>query len=296
MLEFDGLIKSFSDKRVLRGLSFTVRPGELFGFCGANGSGKTTAMRIALGVLTADGGRVCWNGREMDAGIRRRIGYMPEERGLYGKMRPRDQLVYFAKLSGIRPDVAARRADEWIERLGVRMGPKDPLERLSLGNQQRIQLIAALIADPDVLILDEPFSGLDPVATDAMAGALTEFSRRGVPVLFSSHQLDLVERLCDTVGIIRDGALVAQGTVTELRRATDRRQLEIALAGAPEHWARTLPGVEVVAERGTRATLRLRPETDPRELLAAAQSLGDLEYFGWHEASLADIFREAMTT
>ena len=296
MLEFDGLTKGFSGKQVLRGLSFTVKPGELFGFCGANGSGKTTAMRIALGVLSPDSGRVLWNDLEIDAGVRRRIGYMPEERGLYGKMRPRDQLIYFAQLSGVRTEVARRRADEWIERLGVDMGAKDPLERLSLGNQQRIQLIAALIHDPDVLILDEPFSGLDPVATDAMADALTEFSRRGTPVIFSSHQLDLVERLCDRVGIIRDGALVAEGTVAELRRNAGHRQLQIALTGAPENWARTLPGVKVITEREDMVTLEVGPETDVREVLAAAQALGDLEYFGRRESTLAEVFRDTVTT
>jgi ABC-2 type transport system ATP-binding protein len=294
MLEFDGLTKSFSGRPVLRGLSLTVRPGELYGFCGANGAGKTTAMRIALGVLAPDAGEVRWAGRRVDAEVRRRIGYMPEERGLYGKMRPRDQLVYFAKLSGVPRDVAARRADEWVERLGVRAGPKDPLERLSLGNQQRVQLIAALIAEPEVLILDEPFSGLDPVATDAMADALAEYRDRGVPVLFSSHQLDLVERLCDRVGIIRDGVLVAEGTVAELRRTADHRELRITLTGAPENWPRLLPGVEVLAESGDAATVRMRPDADLGELFHAARALGDLRYFGRREPSLAEIFREAM--
>ncbi|GGM90473.1 ABC transporter ATP-binding protein [Thermopolyspora flexuosa] len=294
MLEFDGLTKSFAGRPVLRGLSLAVRPGELYGFCGANGAGKTTAMRIALGVLAPDAGEVRWAGRRVDADVRRRIGYMPEERGLYGKMRPRDQLVYFARLSGIRPDVAARRADEWLERLGVRVGPKDPLERLSLGNQQRVQLIAALIAEPEVLILDEPFSGLDPVATDAMAGVLAEYRDRGVPVLFSSHQLDLVERLCDRVGIIRDGVIVAEGTVAELRRTAGRPEVRITLTGAPENWARMLPGVDVVAETGDTATLRTRPDTDLGELLDAARSLGELQHFGRREPSLAEIFREAM--
>ncbi|MFI8939261.1 ABC transporter ATP-binding protein [Streptomyces syringium] len=294
MLEFDAVAKSFGDKRVLRELSLVVKPGELYGFCGANGAGKTTAMRIALGVLTADSGDVRWQGRPVDADSRRRFGYMPEERGLYAKMTPRDQLVFFAGLSGVAPATARRRADEWIERLGVVLGPKDMLEKLSLGNQQKIQLIASLIHDPDVLVLDEPFSGLDPVAVDAMAEVLLEFARKGVPTLFSSHQLDLVERLCDRVGIIRDGALVAEGTVDHLRRSAGNGQLEIALSGAPDDWAASVPGVRVVATTGAKVTLEVEDGVPAQRILAAAQELGRLEHFGRRDPALADIFRESV--
>ncbi|MEU9081565.1 ATP-binding cassette domain-containing protein [Streptomyces sp. NPDC048357] len=294
MLEFDALTKGFGDKKVLRGLSFQVRPGELYGFCGANGAGKTTAMRIALGMLAADSGEVRFEGRPVDSTSRRLIGYMPEERGLYGKMRPRDQLVYFARLSGMGAREAKAQADEWIERLGVKMGPKDVLDKLSLGNQQKVQLIAALIHRPGVLILDEPFSGLDPVASDAMAQALTEFTRDGVPVVFSSHQLDLVERLCDRVGIVRDGALVAEGTVEELRGSTTRR-LEIALEGAPAGWASAVAGTRVVEARHDRYTLEVDEQVPVREILSAAQTHGDIVHFAWRESSLTEIFREAVT-
>ncbi|MFD3699856.1 ABC transporter ATP-binding protein [Streptomyces sp. NPDC058646] len=294
MLEFDALTKAFGDKQVLRGLSFQVRPGELYGFCGANGAGKTTAMRIALGMLAADTGEVRFEGRPVDSTSRRLIGYMPEERGLYGKMRPRDQLVYFARLSGMGAREAKAHADEWIERLGVKMGPKDVLDKLSLGNQQKVQLIAALIHRPGVLILDEPFSGLDPVASDAMAQALTEFTRDGVPVVFSSHQLDLVERLCDRVGIVRDGALVAEGTVEELRGSTTRR-LEIALEGAPAGWASAVAGARVVEARHDRYTLDVEEQVSVREILSAAQAHGDIVHFAWREPSLTEIFREAVT-
>lgn len=294
MLEFDSVAKSFGDKRVLRELSLVVKPGELYGFCGANGAGKTTAMRIALGVLTADSGDVRWQGRPVDADSRRRFGYMPEERGLYAKMTPRDQLVFFAGLSGVAPATARRRADEWIERLGVVLGPKDMLEKLSLGNQQKVQLIASLIHDPDVLVLDEPFSGLDPVAVDAMAEVLLEFARKGVPTLFSSHQLDLVERLCDRVGIIRDGALVAEGTVDHLRRSAGNGQLEIALSDAPDDWAASVPGVRVVATTGAKVTLDVEDGVPAQRILAAAQELGRLEHFGRRDPALADIFRESV--
>src|SRR6185436_15703812 len=171
-----------------------------FGFVGPNGAGKTTTMRIILGVLTADGGEVRWRGSPVDAGTRRRFGYMPEERGLYPKMRVRTQLVYLASLHGVADPEAA--ASRWIERLGL---------------QQRVQLAAALVHEPELLVLDEPFSGLDPVGVDVLSGVLREYAATGVPVVFSSHQLELVERLCEAVAIIKDGRLVASGTVEALR-------------------------------------------------------------------------------
>ncbi|GIF40450.1 ABC transporter ATP-binding protein [Actinoplanes xinjiangensis] len=295
MLNFDRVVKSFGPKRVLNELSLTVRPGELYGFCGANGAGKTTAMRIALGVHPADGGSVTIDGRPIDAELRAQIGYMPEERGLYAKMRPVDQLVYLAKLSGVRPDEASRRAAEWIERLGVVMSPKDPLEKLSLGNQQKVQLIAALMAEPRVLVLDEPFSGLDPVAVDAMADVLLEQARKGIPVLFSSHQLDLVDRLCDRIGIIRGGRIVAEGTVGELRAKVAGRLLQISLQGAEAGWPENVPGVRRVDDHDGLVSFELTAGTDPDDVLDAVRRLGRIEHFGWRNPSLSDIFREAVT-
>lgn len=296
MLEFHKLHKAFGERKVLQGLTFTVRPGELFGFCGANGAGKTTAMRIALGVLQADSGEVRWQGRPVDAASRARFGYMPEERGLYAKMTPRDQLVHFAVLSGVVRTVARRRAEEWMERLGVVAGPKDALEKLSLGNQQKVQLVASLIHEPDVLVLDEPFSGLDPVAVDAMADALLDFSRRGVPVVFSSHQLDLVERLCDRVGIVRDGVLVAEGTVDELRDGADRGPLEVELSGAADGWTHELDGidgVQVVGTQGRTVLLRVEEGVPAARILEVAGAAGEVERFGRQRPALADIFRES---
>ncbi len=213
MLEVDGLTKRYGTTLALSNLSFSVRPGEMYGFVGANGAGKTTAMRIMLGVLAADSGVVRWQGKPVTFETRRRFGYMPEERGLYPKMRVTEHLVYLARLHGLDQASATRSADALTERLGVAERRNDAIEKLSLGNQQRVQLAAALVHDPEVLVLDEPFSGLDPVGVDALAGVLLERARRGVPVVFSSHQLDLVERLCDSVGIINAGRMVAAGTV-----------------------------------------------------------------------------------
>ncbi|MDA0184897.1 ATP-binding cassette domain-containing protein [Solirubrobacter phytolaccae] len=210
-----GLTRRFGDRVALDGVSFSVEPGQMFGFVGPNGAGKTTTMRIIMGVLAPDAGEVRWNGAPLSFGVRSRFGYMPEERGLYPKMRVHRQLSYMAALHGVEdPDGAATR---WIERLGLTERAEDRVEQLSLGNQQRVQLAAALVHEPELLVLDEPFSGLDPVGVDVLSGVLLDYARTGVPVVFSSHQLDLVERLCEAVAIIKDGRLVASGTVEDLR-------------------------------------------------------------------------------
>lgn len=293
-LEFDGLGKSFGNKRVLNGLTLAIRAGELFGLCGPNGSGKTTAMRIALGVVVADRGQVRWDGVAMDPAVRRRMGYMPEERGLYAKLTPVEQLTYFAELSGLDRGVARRRAHEWLERLSVQAGQRETVEKLSLGNQQKVQLVAAVIHDPDIVVLDEPFAGLDPTAVDTMVVVLRELTGRGVPVIFSSHQLDLVERLCDRVGIIRDGKQVAVGTVPELRHRSRSRRLQIRLTGAPSGWAARLPGVWVLWQSGGSAELELHEGASTQAVLMAAVTLGTVEQFGWRETSLAEVFREVV--
>src|SRR3954453_17272818 len=249
VLEIDGLYKAYGDNQVLEGVSFTVAPGQMFGFCGSNGAGKTTTMRIAMGLARADAGEVRWLGRPVDEAVRRRIGYMPEERGLYPKMKVGEQLTYFARLHGLDAAGAARAAGTWAERLGLGERRGDRVEKLSLGNQQRVQLAAALVSEPDVLILDEPFSGLDPVGVDSLAEALLEQCRRGVPVVFSSHQLDLVERLCDSVGILAPGRMVAAGTVEELRRREAGRLLRVVAPDAGHGWAEGLPGVRVISQQ-----------------------------------------------
>ena len=294
MLQVDGLTKRYGTTLALSELSFSVRPGEVYGFVGANGAGKTTAMRIMLGVLAADSGVVRWRGQQVTFETRRRFGYMPEERGLYPKMRVTEHLVYLARLHGLDRAVAARSADELTERLGVAERRNDAIEKLSLGNQQRVQLAAALVHDPEVLVLDEPFSGLDPVGVDALAGVLLERARRGVPVVFSSHQLDLVERLCDSVGIINAGRMVATGTVDDLRAQEGRRQLLVIVRDAPAGWAGTIPGVTVVSERRGELVLELADAADDQEVLAAASRAGRVEHFSWRQPTLTELFREAV--
>ncbi|MCW2697503.1 MAG: ABC-type multidrug transport system, ATPase component [Modestobacter sp.] len=295
MLEFDGLHKAYGSNQVLQGVGFSVAPGQMFGFCGSNGAGKTTTMRIAMGLARADAGEVRWDGRPVDEEVRRRIGYMPEERGLYPKMEVGEQLTYFARLHGMAAGPAARAAVEWADRLGLGERRAERLEKLSLGNQQRVQLAAALVSEPDVLILDEPFSGLDPVGVDSLAEALLEQCRRGVPVVFSSHQLDLVERLCDAVGILARGRIVASGTVPELRAAGAGRQLRVVVPQAPHGWAAELPGVRVVSEQRGDTVLELLPGTDDQQVLAAALATGPVTHFAWREPTLVELFRGAVT-
>jgi ABC-2 type transport system ATP-binding protein len=294
VLEFEGLYKSFGDNHVLDGVGFTVRPGSMFGFCGSNGAGKTTTMRIAMGLVRPDAGTVRWRGKPLDLEVRRRIGYMPEERGLYPKMKVGEQVTYFARLHGLDRAAAAKAAGEWVERLGLGDRRGDAVEKLSLGNQQRVQLAAALVSRPEVLILDEPFSGLDPIGVDALAEALLGQARNGVPVVFSSHQLDLVERLCDSVGILARGRMVATGTVDELRDREAGGLLRVVVPDAAAHWAGALAGVRVVSERAGDTLLQLDPGTDDQAVLAAAVTTGRVVHFGWQQPTLVELFREAV--
>ncbi|WP_199441189.1 ABC transporter ATP-binding protein [Umezawaea beigongshangensis] len=292
VLEIDRVSKCYGDVVALQDMTFDVRAGELFGFVGSNGAGKTTTMRIALGVLAADSGEVRWDGAPITFETRQRIGYMPEERGLYPKMKVLEQLVYLAELHGLSTGDAHRSAETWIARLGLRDRRGDEVQKLSLGNQQRVQLAAALVHEPDVLVLDEPFSGLDPVAVDVMSQVLREKAASGVPVVFSSHQLDLVERLCDRVGIVRAGSLVACGTVDELRSGT---QLVVEAPDATPGWADGVPGVRVVESGGARTVLDLDPDADDQAVLRAALATGPVREFSRRRSSLTELFRNVVS-
>jgi ABC-2 type transport system ATP-binding protein len=296
VLELIGLRRSFDDVVALDDVSFAVPEGAIVGFVGPNGAGKTTAMRIALGVLEPDAGEVRWRGQPVDALARRRFGYMPEERGLYPKMRVREQLVYLARLHGLPAGHAARRADEIVATMGVEERAGDRVESLSLGNQQRVQLAAALVHEPEALVLDEPFSGLDPVGVDVLAGVLRrQAQNHGVPVVFSSHQLDLVERLCDAVVLIDRGRIVASGTIDELRASRARRLLRVEVAGAADGWYDALPGVTLDAEANGGVVLLLDDDVDEQRVLDLARASGDVLHFTRVRPSLSDLFREVVS-
>lgn len=300
MLQVKSVSRSFGDHRVLDDVSFEVAPGRLTGFVGANGSGKTTTMRIILGVLAAHGGTLTWRGAPVTGNARQRFGYMPEERGLYPKMRTAEQIVYLGRLHGLDRATAQRHTAELLEQLDLTTRADDPVEQLSLGNQQRVQVAAALVHDPELLILDEPFSGLDPLAIETVLGVLRERARRGVPVLFSSHQLGVVERLCDDVIIISEGAVAASGDRQELQRRFGPPRFELEVdddAG----WLRDLPGLRLVELDGPRAVFDLtdgHPAAtnggQDQAVLEAALKRGPVRRFAPIVPSLAEIFQEVI--
>ncbi len=294
MLELNDLARRYGETVALDGLSLRVSQGEVVGFVGPNGAGKTTAMRIALGVLEPDSGEVLWRGAPATREVQRAFGYMPEERGLYPKMRVDRQLRYIATLHGDDDAGAARAADRWSERLGLGDQTEQRVEELSLGNQQRVQLAAALVHEPDMLILDEPFSGLDPIGTDVMSDVLNDRARDGAAVIFSSHQLELVERLCDSVAIVVQGRIVAAGKVDELRAERSEPRLRIDVEGAADGWADQVPAVQVLARDERGVLVELHEGADDQALLDAARRAGRVKRFEPARPTLAELFREAV--
>lgn len=307
-LELVGLRRQFGSVVALDGLSFSVPPGQMFGFLGPNGAGKTTTMRAVLGLVHLDGGEVRWKGAPVGDDQRRRFGYMPEERGLYPSMTVTDQLVYLGRLHGMSASDAAAAARRWTDRVGLADKRDSKIEALSHGNKQRVQLAAALVHDPDLLILDEPFAGLDPTGIDTMSAALAERAAAGATVVFSSHQLDLVEDICEAVAIIDHGRLVADGTVDELAR-TGPARLEVRVGGDPAgHWATTLGLLaEIDSVHDGTVVLRLDTSTPPampasgddgiaQAVLDAARAAGPVEHFTYQRRRLSEVFRGALAT
>jgi ABC-2 type transport system ATP-binding protein len=294
MLELSHLTKRYGALEALRDLSFDVRPGEIFGFVGANGAGKTTTMRVVLGVLEADSGSVIWDGSPITFAARRRIGYIPEDRGLYPKMSVIAQLEYFAQLHGLKRKAAREASTALLERLGLADRAKSQLQSLSHGNQQRVQLAAALVFSPELLVLDEPFAGLDPVAVDSMTEILRSEADAGRPVLLSSHQLDIVERICDRVGIINHGQMVATGSVDEL---TERGPLRfwVDAPGAGAGWYDSVPGTTLVEQGGSRWLLQLGDGADDQAVLRAALATGPVREFRRDRQALTQLFRDVMS-
>jgi ABC-2 type transport system ATP-binding protein len=291
MLKVTTISRSFGDHRVLDGVSFDVRPGRMTGFLGANGSGKTTTMRIILGVLAAHGGSVTWQGEPVSQSVRQRFGYMPEERGLYPKMKVAEQIAWLGQLHGLSQATAAANTDRLLDQLELSDRANDKLEALSLGNQQRAQVAAALVHDPDVLILDEPFSGLDPIAVDIVLGVLRERAATGMPVLFSSHQLAVVERLCDDLVIISGGVIKASGARDELRAKHSSPRFELVVE-SDAGWLRDHPGVRIVDLDGPRAVFDVTDGVKTeQQVLQAALNKGDVRSFSPVVPSLEEIFK-----
>jgi len=292
MLEIADLSKRYGPVVALDGATFTVRPGRLVGFLGPNGAGKTTAMRCVFGLARPDRGTITWQGRPIDRPDRLRFGYMPEQRGLYPRMKVADQLSYFAQQHGMRATPAKAAAARWLDGLGLgdRAGAK--LETLSHGNQQRVQLGAALVHDPELLVLDEPFSGLDPLGIATMSDILRERADAGVAVVFSSHQLDLVEDLCEDVVIINRGRIVAADAIDDLRAASARRHLEVEIVGNGGAWLDGRADLTVVERRGDFARLLVPLDLDLAEVLAAASAAGPIRRFAFQPPTLSELFMD----
>lgn len=293
MLEVADITKSFGDVRALDGVSLTVGSGQIVGFLGPNGAGKSTTMRAIMGLIAVDSGTMTWGGAPITSAVRRRFGYMPAERGMYPKMTVRDQLVYFARLAGTERRAAVAAATTWMERLGIDTRADDEVQALSSGNQQRVQLAIALVHDPELLILDEPFSGLDPVAVETMKVILGEQIEQGTSVLFSSHQLDLVADVSRDVVIVDVGKIVLQGDVSDIRqRATSR----IASVGFAEDcsWAADGLDVEVVDRRTRSVRLRVPRSVEVGEVLSSASAAGHVIEFSFAPPDLSEVFLESI--
>jgi len=294
MLKVASVSRSFGDTQVLDAVSFDVRPGRMTGFLGANGSGKTTTMRIILGVLAAHGGAVTWRDEPVTQSVRQRFGYMPEERGLYPKMKVAEQVVWLGQLHGLSHEKATANTERLLAQLELSDRAEDKLEALSLGNQQRVQVAAALVHEPDMLILDEPFSGLDPLAIDTVLGVLRERAAAGVPVLFSSHQLAVVERLCDDLVIISGGVIKASGAREELRERHGSARFELVV-DSDAGWLRDHPGVRVVDLDGPRAVFDLLDGTRAdRDVLRLALDRSGVRSFAPVVPTLDEIFKEVI--
>jgi ABC-2 type transport system ATP-binding protein len=292
LLSLVNLSKRFGDIVALERASFDVPAGRIVGFLGPNGAGKTTAMRCIFDLVHPDTGEVLWGDGPVGPAERLRFGYMPEERGLYPKMKVGDQLTYFARLSGRSRQEARQDAAEWLTQLGLIDRADSKLEELSHGNQQRVQLAAALVHNPELAVLDEPFSGLDPIGMESMAQTLRELAGRGVGIVFSSHQLDTVEDLCQDVVIIDRGRIVLTGELARLRASAGVRHLVIEVDDVP--WNPDGDDIKVVSTPTGDRRLLVEPDVDLDALLVAARAAGTVTRFSFEPPRLSDLFREAI--
>jgi ABC-2 type transport system ATP-binding protein len=292
VLELFDLHKRYDEVVALDGVSLTARPGRLLGFLGPNGAGKTTAMRAVFGLVHLDAGAVRWEGRPLAAADRLRFGYMPEQRGLYPRMPVQRQLTYLGRLHGLDATAARRAATRWLDVLGLGDRAGDRLGQLSHGNQQRVQLASALLHDPVLLVLDEPFNGLDPLGVEAMSRILHERAAAGATVVFSSHQLDLVEEVCDDVVIVASGRSRIAGTLEEVRSASGFQRVEVRLAGGAP--VTPPPGTVLLDTRDGAVRLRVPADTDVRALLAELAPDGGVERFAFEPPPLSEVFRDVV--
>ena len=288
--------KSFGQLQVIKDLSMQVREGSIFGFLGPNGAGKTTTMRMILDIIRPDSGHITWDGQDVREVSRRSWGYLPEERGLYPKVGVEEQLIFLARLNGLSKPAAQRNLDEWLERFQITEYRKRKVEELSKGNQQKIQFLAAILHDPLILIMDEPFSGLDPVNAITLKEAFWEMRKQGKTIIFSTHQLEQVEELCEDVLIINEGQTVIAGSVRDVKRRHGRNVARLKLDNDAEaRWLDTLEGVQVTKRRQDYIEMQLQADLNPNLIVEAALEHGGIiSRFELTEPSLTDIFIEVV--
>ena len=289
VLELRNIDKSFGEKEVLKGVSFVAEGGKAFGLLGRNGAGKTTSIRILMNVFPANGGEVLIDGKPIDYD-KIGIGYLPEERGLYPKKLIIDQLVYFAELKGMSAKDAVKSVDYWLSRLGMSEYRNKRLDTLSKGNQQKIQLITALAHDPDIVILDEPFSGLDPVNAMLLKDVVKEQITMGKIVLFSSHQMSYIEEFCDSIAIINAGKVAISGDLHEIKRAYPRDKIVVS-TGVPERIVADLGDICTEREDGT-LLIQLASPDEKQSMMKRLVEGYDIDEVKVFEPSLNDIFVE----
>jgi ABC-2 type transport system ATP-binding protein len=295
MLVVDRIARSFGPVTAVHDVSFTVERGSVFGLLGPNGAGKTTTMRTILGIYPPDRGTVTWNGAPVDLGVRRRFGYLPEERGLYGKMPVKEQIVYFGRLHGLDSATAAKRADAWMETLRIDVYAKRASGELSKGNQQKVQLACAVLHEPDLLVLDEPFSGLDPLNAEIMLDCITTLAARGTTLVLSSHQMFQIEDACRAFCIVGAGRVCASGTLAELRDAFPSRSVRVAPDLPAIRAVFDAAGAPAPETNGSGELVYVLPRaTDFGALLRAAVAAGPLETFDKREPSLSAIYLRAL--
>jgi ABC-2 type transport system ATP-binding protein len=286
----------FGGRQVLDQITFEVPTGEVVGLLGPNGAGKTTTMRTMFDIVSPDAGAVCWGGRPVGDRERSRWGYMPQERGLHVKMTVRDHLVYFARLRGASRADGARQADAALALVDLEARADDKIEQLSGGMAQRVQLAAALVHDPDVLVLDEPFSGLDPGAVEQLSAVIVDQAKGGRTVVFSSHQLDLVEDLCERIVLVSDGRVVLDGELAAIKAASERRTLRIGIDAADATWPDRIAGATPVQVGADEVLLQLDAGVDALAVLDEVRTHGRVHDFGLELPRLSQLFREAVAS
>ena len=295
-LVVEHISKSFGTFQAIKDLSMHVPEGSMFGFLGANGAGKTTTMRMILDIIRPDTGHITWNDKDVREIPRNHLGYLPEERGLYPKMVVEEQLLFLARLNGLSKQDATRELNEWLERFQINVNRKKKVEELSKGNQQKVQFLATILHNPSILVMDEPFSGLDPVNANVLKEAFLEMHRRGKTIIFSTHQLEQVEEMCEDIVIFNKGQSVVQGSVRDIKRQHGRNVVRLRLDDDPEaSWLDEMPGVQVTKRRQDYIEMQFQANLTPNAILQEAlRHSGNITLFEIAEPSLTDIFIEAV--